>query len=576
MNSSKAIPSASTPEPADVTELKQRPGMYIYNQYDQKLVDERVAQFRDQTQRYLNGQLDEDEFLALRLMNGVYVQRHAPMMRIAIPYGLLASYQVRMLAHIARKYDKGYGHFTTRQNIQFNWLKIEDIPDILADLASVQMHAIQTSGNCIRNTTTDPLAGAAADELEDPRPYCEIIRQWSTLHPEFAHLPRKFKIAMTGADQDRAAIQVHDIGLQLIKNTSGEIGFKVKVGGGLGRTPVIGQTIAPFIEKRHLLSYLEAIIRIYNLKGRRDNKYKARIKIMVASLGIEKFRKLVSTEWEKIKDELILDEAEINRVKAFFKPLPYEKDASEDKQHEQHATNNKEFKCWINYNVDNHKVDGYRIVHISLKAPNIAPGDITAEQMDTVADLADQYSFGLIRSTHNQNLVLTDVKQGDLYSLWQALQKAGLASPTIGTIHDMICCPGLDFCSLANTSAIDIANNIQQHFESLDYLYDLGEIQLKMSGCMNGCAHHTVGHIGILGVDKKGEEWYQFTLGGRADEDAHLGERIGRAIPKAEVTETVEKIANVYLEQRGEGEQFIDTFSRIGIEPFRERIYANN
>lgn len=569
-NQAPAERNLSTPSRA------QRPGMYIYDQHDQRLVDERVAQFRDQTRRYLAGELAADEFLALRLMNGLYVQTHAPMLRIAIPYGLFSSDQMRMLAHIARTYDKGFGHFTTRQNIQFNWPKLETVPDILADLASVQMHAIQTSGNCIRNTTTDPLAGVAGDELEDPRPYCEIIRQWSTLHPEFAYLPRKFKFAISGASRDRAATLIHDIGLRLVKNNAGEVGFQVTVGGGLGRTPIIGQTIRPFLEKQHLLSYMEAILRVYNLKGRRDNKYKARIKILVTSLGMEAFRALVETEWNKIKDKLILDEAEINRVKGFFAPLAYDANAINDKHHEGYANNNSDFARWLKYNTVDHKVAGYRVVFVSLKAPGVAPGDITAEQMDVAAELSDRYSAGLIRSTYEQNIVLSDVKQGDLYALWQSLHQHGLATPTIGTLNDMICCPGLDFCELANASSIDVADMIQRRFEDLDYLYDLGEIRLKMSGCMNGCAHHSIGHIGILGVDKKGEEWYQLTLGGYAETTAELGQRLGRAVSKDEVADAVEKIARVYIEQRIEGEQFIDTFQRIGIEPFQERVYANN
>ncbi|HHJ80467.1 MAG TPA: nitrite/sulfite reductase [Candidatus Tenderia electrophaga] len=550
--------------------------MFIYSQFDQQLIDERVAQFRDQTQRYLAGQLSEDEYLTLRLMNGIYVQTHAPMMRIAIPYGLFSSGQMRMLAHIARTYDRGYGHFTTRQNIQFNWLKIEETPDLLADLASVQMHAIQTSGNCIRNTTTDPLAGVAGDELEDPRPYCEIIRQWSTLHPEFAYLPRKFKIAVTGAQQDRAITLVHDIALSLVKNDAGETGFKVSVGGGLGRTPMIAQTVRPFLEKQHLLSYLEAVLRVYNLKGRRDNKYKARIKILVGSMGVEAFSKLVEEEWLKIKDSMILDQAEIDRVKSHFAPFAYDKSNSNDNTLEQQAANNPAFARWLKHNTSEHKVAGYQVVHVSLKSPEAAPGDISAEQMDTLAALAEQYSFGLLRSTYDQNLVLADVRQSNLFDLWQALDAAKLASPTIGTLNDMICCPGLDFCALANASSIDVAADIQKRFQQLDYLYDLGEIDLKMSGCMNGCAHHSIGHIGILGVDKKGVEWYQFTLGGFSENEAKLGQRLGRAIAKADVADTVEKIAQVYIEQRQSNERFVDTFYRIGIEPFKGRVYESH
>ena len=568
--------TTSQPMTSSPQDSAQRPGMFIYDQYDQQLVNERVEQYRDQTRRYFAGELSDDEFLTLRLMNGLYVQTHAPMLRIAIPYGLFSSDQMRMLAHIARKYDKSFGHFTTRQNIQYNWLKLEEVPDVLADLASVQMHAIQTSGNCIRNTTTDPLAGVAADEIEDPRPYCEIIRQWSTLHPEFAYLPRKFKIAVTGAGHDRAVTLVHDIALSLVKNDTGEIGFKVSVGGGLGRTPMIAQTIRPFLEKQHLLSYLEAVLRVYNLKGRRDNKYKARIKILVSSMGAEAFTKLVEAEWEKIRDDMILDQAEIDRVKAHFQPFDYEADAAQDSSFAQHLADNPAFSRWFNHNTTAHKVDGYRAVYVSLKSLARAPGDMTDAQMDTVADLSDQYSRGLIRSTHDQNLVLTDVKQADLFPLWQALEQADLATPSIGSINDMICCPGLDYCALANASSIDIANDIQKRFEQLDYLYDLGDIDLKMSGCMNGCGHHSIGHIGILGVDKKGEEWYQFTLGGFSENEAKLGTRLGRAIAKADVADTVEKIAQVYIENRVEGERFVDTFYRIGIEPFKGRVYENN
>jgi len=550
------------------------PGIYLYNQVDQKIVDERVAQFRDQTRRFLAGELGEDEFLALRLMNGVYVQRHAPMLRVAVPYGLMSAEQMRKLAHIARTYDRDYGHITTRQNIQFNWPKIEDVPDILAELAEVQMHAIQTSGNCIRNTTTDPLAGVAADELEDPRPYCEIIRQWSTLHPEFAYLPRKFKIAVTGARKDRAATLIHDIGLRIVRNEAGKLGFEVSVGGGLGRTPIIAKTLCRFLEKRHLLSYLEAVLRIYNLHGRRDNKYKARIKILVNAMGVDRFRTLVEEEWGKIRDSLLLDETEIERVKAFFRPPDYETGVTSDLA--SLCGESPAFNRWLNHNTEPHKVAGYRVVYISLKPTGVAPGDISADQMEQVAELAEQYSFGLIRSSHDQNLLLSDVKVSDLYPLWQKLAAANLAAPNIGTIADMICCPGLDFCALANASSIDIAKEIQSRFEELDYLYDLGEIKLKMSGCMNGCAHHDIGHIGILGVDKRGVEWYQFTLGGYAETEAKLGKRLGRAIAKDRVADTVEKIVQVYVENRHEGERFVDTYHRIGIELFKERVYGTN
>jgi sulfite reductase (NADPH) hemoprotein beta-component len=548
--------------------------MYQYDQYDQTIVDERVAQFRDQTQRFLKGELSEDDYRPLRLMNGLYVQRHAPMLRVAIPYGLLSSQQLHMLAHIARKYDKNYGHFSTRQNIQYNWPKLETVPDILADLASVQMHAIQTSGNCIRNTSSDHLAGVAEDEIEDPRPYCEIIRQWSTLHPEFSFLPRKFKIAVSGAKNDRAAVTVHDIGLYLIRNDEGEIGFRVLVGGGLGRTPYIGTFIREFLEKKDLLSYLEAILRVYNRYGRRDNMYKARIKILVNSLGADKFAQLVEDEWQRIKDSaLLLDQKEIDRVKSFFTSPEYDEQADQDTSFEQHLLANKQFGNWVKRNVRSHKISGYRAVFVSLKAPKMAPGDATDVQMDAVADIAEQYSYGEIVVTHDQNLVLANVKQADLYSVWQALNEQNLATPNIGLLTDMICCPGLDFCSLANAGSIPIAKQINEKFADLDYLHDIGEIKVKMSGCMNACGHHHVGHIGILGVDKKGAEFYQLTLGGTAENDAALGDRLGPAIAKDKVADTIEKILDVYVEQRIEEERFLDTYKRLGIAPFKERVY---
>ena len=550
--------------------------MYQYDHYDQTLVNERAAQFRDQTQRFLAGELTEDQFRPLRLMNGLYIQRHAPMLRIAVPYGLLSSGQMRMLAHIARKYDKGYGHFTTRQNIQFNWPKLEDVPDILDDLASVQMHAIQTSGNCIRNTTSDHLAGIAVDELEDPRPYCEIIRQWSTLHPEFAFLPRKFKIAVSGAQRDRAATQVHDIGLQLVRNEKGEIGFEVLVGGGLGRTPIIGVVIRPFLEKKHLLSYLEAILRVYNLHGRRDNKYKARIKILVKETGAEKFAEMVEAEWAAIRDTLLLDQAEIDRVSAFFRPHPYaeltDMDASLEEKKQTHA----EFAAWYRHNTVEHKMPGYRAVFLSLKPHGKPPGDMTDQQIDAVADLMDRLSFGEIRVTHTQNLVMADVRQSDLFSLWEELKALDLATPNVGTATDMITCPGLDFCSLANAASIPVANSIQSLFDNLDYLYDLGEIRINISGCMNGCAHHTVGHIGILGVDKKGEEWYQITLGGSSSNEASLGERLGPSVAKSKVPGVIERIFLTYRDLREDEESFLATVRRIGIQPFQERVYDSH
>lgn len=551
--------------------------MYKYDNYDQTIVNERVAQFRDQTQRFLAGKLSEEEYRPLRLMNGLYIQRHAPMLRVAIPYGLLSSEQMRMLAHIAREYDKGYGHFSTRQNIQYNWPALERVPDILADLASVEMHAIQTSGNCIRNVTSDQLAGVAEDELEDPRPYCEIIRQWSTFHPEFSYLPRKFKIAVSGASHDRAAVRVHDIGLYLVKNDAGETGFEVVVGGGLGRTPYIGPTIRPFLEKQHLLSYLEAILRVYNQHGRRDNIYKARIKILVNELGKEEFARQVEEEWQHIKDSvLLLDQKEIDRVKGYFTEPDYDTNAASDTSYESELAANKSFANWAKRNLASHKITGYRAVVVSLKAPGIAPGDATDDQMDFLADMADKYSHGEIVVTHDQNLVLPHVKQGDLFKLWEALAEQGLATPNIGLLTDMICCPGLDFCSLANAGSIPIAKQINEKFDDLDYLHDIGEIKIKMSGCMNACGHHHVGHIGILGVSKKGEEYYQLTLGGSAENDAALGDRLGPSFPREQVADVIGKLVEVYIDQRTEDERFLDTYRRVGMDPFKEKVYASN
>lgn len=550
--------------------------MYQYNEDDQRLIEERVAQFRRQTERFLKGEISDDQFRALRLMNGVYIQTHSPMLRIAGPYGLLSSKQFRKLAHIAREYDKGYCHFTTRQNIQFNWPQLERIPDILEELASVQMHAIQTSGNCLRNTTSDHLAGVCTDEIEDPRPYCEIIRQWTTLHPEFAYLPRKFKIAVSGARHDRAATQFHDIGLHLVENDAGEIGFQVLVGGGLGRTPIIGQVIRPYLEKKHLLSYLEAILRIYNLYGRRDNKYKARIKILVKETGLEKFTELVEKEWLLIKDNLELSTDHIEAMKAQFVPPAYDSSAAEDTSFAQHQLENKAFATWIKHNTLSHKVPGYSVAFLSLKAPDSPPGDMTDTQLDAVADLADRYSFGLIRSTHRQNLVFADVKQADLFSLWQKLDALKLATPNIGTVTDMICCPGLDFCSLANASSIGIAKEINEALDDMDYIHDIGDVKINMSGCMNGCAHQSVGHIGILGVDKKGVEWYQLTLGGSSENEAAIGERLGPAVAKDQVAKVVTTILDVYVKQRLDDESFLDMVKRVGITPFKEEVYADN
>ncbi len=548
--------------------------MYQYTENDQKLVDERVAQFKRQTEQYLKGELTEDQFRALRLRNGVYVQTHAPLLRVAGPYGLLNSKQVRKLAHIAREYDKNYCHITTRQNIQFNWPKIEKVPDILAELASVQMHAIQTSGNCMRNTTSDHLAGVCIDEIEDPRPYCEIIRQWTTLHPEFDYLPRKFKIAVSGALHDRAATQFHDIGLHLVKNDSGEVGFRVIVGGGLGRTPIIGQVIKPFLEKKHILSYLEAILRIYNLFGRRDNKYKARIKILVKESGLAKFSAMVEKEWALLRDANELSAERIDAMRAEFAPPTYETEAIDNGEFEQHLSTDKAFATWIKYNTADHKVPGYKAAFISLKAPDSPPGDITDVQLDVVADLADQFSFGEVRATHRQNLILADVKETDLFSLWQQLDALKLATPNIGTATDMICCPGLDFCSLANAGSIGVAKEINEALDDVDYIHDIGDLKINMSGCMNGCAHQSVGHIGILGVDKKGVEWYQITLGGSSENNAAIGERLGPAVAKDKITQAIVDILDVYVKIRLEDEAFLTTVNRVGIKPFKEQVYA--
>lgn len=553
--------------------------MYRYDNYDQKIVDERVEQFRDQTKRYLDGKIAEEEFLPLRLQNGLYVQRLAPMLRIAVPYGMLSSKQVRKLAHIARVYDKGYVHFTTRQNIQLNWPALEEVPDILAELASVEMHAIQTSGNCIRNTTTDQFAGVAVDEIEDPRPWCELIRQWSTIHPEFAFLPRKFKIAVCGSQEDRAAFLLHDIGLQLVKNEQGELGFEVFVGGGLGRTPIIGSSIRKFLPKQHLLSYLDAILRVYNRYGNRDNKYKARIKILVKAWTPEIFAQRVEEEWSKIKDgPSTLTDNEIARVKGFFTAPDYQSIESDTATQllETQAGENNAFSRWLDRNTELQKQTGYYSVTLSLKPAGVAPGDVTDTQLETIANLADQYAFGELRATHNQNVVLTDVLYSDLFELWQQAKKSGLATPTIGTINDMICCPGGDYCSLANAKSIPVAEAIQRKFSDLDYVYDLGDLELNISGCMNACGHHHIGHIGILGVDKKGKEWYQIQLGGSANKNAALGKVLGPSLSRDEITDGIEKLLDVYIENRIADESFLHTYQRIGIEKFKERVYASD
>jgi sulfite reductase (NADPH) hemoprotein beta-component len=546
--------------------------MYRYDEIDQTLVHERVREFRDQTRRFLAGELSEEEFRPLRLRNGLYIQRHAPMLRIAIPYGLLASRQLRKLAEISERYDRGYGHFTTRQNLQLNWPELARVPDILEELASVQMHAIQTSGNCVRNVTADHLAGVAPDELDDPRPYCEIIRQWAILNPEFTYLPRKFKIAVTGAPADRAASEVHDIGLHMRRDAAGGIGFEVLVGGGLGRAPVIGQMIREFLPLADLLSYIEAILRVYNRFGRRDNIHKARIKVLVKSLGIAQFRDEVEAEWCAAHDTAPrLPVAEVERVRAFFNPPPYEVLPDIDAS----AGRDSDFRAWYRYNTRPHRVPGYRAVVVSLKAHGEPPGDMTARQMRALAALADERSFGLVRVAHNQNLLLADVRQQDLHDTWLALRREKLATPNIGLLTDLIACPGLDFCGLANAGTLNVARAIQERFDDLDYLYDVGEIEIKISGCMNACGHHHVGHIGILGVEKHGEEWYQITLGGSVNGFTALGEVIGPSVPQPAVAGVIEELVEVYRAQRSEGERFIDTYRRVGVVPFKERVYAS-
>ncbi|MEC9362338.1 MAG: nitrite/sulfite reductase [Pseudomonadota bacterium] len=550
--------------------------MYRYDRYDQELVDQRVAQFRDQTQRFLAGELPDEEFRALRLRNGLYIQRFAPMLRISIPYGLLSAKQLRMLAHIARTYDKDYGHFTTRQNIQFNWPQLERVPDILADLASVEMHAIQTSGNCIRNITADHLAGVARDELIDPRPYCEITRQWATFHPEFNWLPRKFKIAFSSSTTDRAATRVHDIGVHIVRNADGELGYSIYVGGGLGRMPMIGHRIREFLPEADLLSYLEAVLRVYNRLGRRDNIHRARIKVLVKEQTPARFAQLVEAEWAQLDHAAFrLTADDLARMRVHFTEHPYEPSAAADASFDRAVANDSAFASFVKRNVREHRAAGYKVVFVSLKPQGVAPGDMTSAQMDLVADLAERYSFGEVRATHDQNLVLADVRQQDVHAVWEALRGAGLATPNIGLLTDMICCPGLDFCSLANAGSIGVAADINDLFDSLDHLHDIGEIKLKMSGCMNGCGHHTVGHIGILGVDKKGEEWYQVTLGGSAEDDASLGDRTGPSFSRDEIAGAVRSIVDVYLEQRhDEEETFLQCYRRVGMAPFKERLYA--
>jgi sulfite reductase (NADPH) hemoprotein beta-component len=551
--------------------------MYKYDKIDQQNVNERVAQYRDQTHRYLAGELTEDEFRPIRLQNGLYIQRHAPMLRIAIPYGMLSSKQLRKLADIAKKYDKNYGHFSTRQNMQLNWPKLEDVPDILEELASVEMHAIQTSGNCIRNITTDQFAGIAPDEVIDPRAMAEIMRQWSTFHPEFALLPRKFKIAVSGTIEDRAVVQMHDIGMEFYKDASNKLAIKVWVGGGLGRTPILGSVIREHLEWQHALSYCEAIIRTYNIHGRRDNSYKARIKILVKALGIEAFKEQVEAEWSHLKDgPLTITEAELARVSKYFEPMPYEELDPYDAGYDTAIASSPAFAAWVKRCTHPHKMPGYRAVTLSLKKHGNAPGDATSEQMHVVADLADAYSFGELRVSHEQNLILADVELADLYDVWEKARQHDLASPNIGLLTDIICCPGGDFCSLANAKSIPIAQAIQAKFDDLDYLHDIGDIELNISGCMNACGHHHVGHIGVLGVDKDNEEWYQVSIGGKQGNDASLGKVIGRAFAADEMPEVVQKLIEVYINERTPEERFIDTVRRLGMDPFKAHVYAEN
>jgi len=548
--------------------------VYRYDQFDRQLVTERVAQFRRQVERRLNGELTEDQFKPLRLMNGLYMQLHAYMLRVNVPYGTLSSRQLRTFAHVARAYDRGFGHFTTRQNIQYNWVKLEDTPDILAELAEVEVTAIQSSGNCVRNITSDQYAGRAKDELVDPRIYCELLRQYSFLHPEFSYLPRKFKIAVTGSPHDRAAVALHDIGLRMHLDDQGRPGFEVLVGGGQGRTPFIAHTIREWLEPEHLLSYVESILRVYNIHGRRDNIHKARIKIIVNQMGIDKYRELVDADWERIRDSrLRVPQEEIDRIAAYFAPPEYAElsDASEELAARRGA--DPEFDRWLASNVVEHKVPGYSIVNLSLKAPGRAPGDLDADRMDAVADLADRYSFGQIRITHRQNLVLVDVEQRKLEALWRALKALGLATPNIGQLTDIVCCPGLDFCSLANARSIPVAEDLGLHFVDVDRLALVGDLTLNISGCMNACGHHHVGNIGILGVDKRGQEYFQLTLGGCSDESASLGDRLGPALPQSEVPGAIEAIVETYLGLREDGERFLDTYRRVGLEPFKQAVY---
>lgn len=550
--------------------------MYQYNEIDQRLVDDRVALFRAQMERFLDGRLSEDDFRPLRLQNGLYVQRHSPMLRVAIPYGTLSSRQMHMLAHVARTRDRGYGHFTTRSNIQFNWVRLEDAPEILAELATVQMHAIQTSGNCIRNITSDQFAGVAADEIFDPRPYCEILRQWSTLAPEFLFLPRKFKIAVVGGEEDRAAVRFHDLGLRARRDEQGRPGFEIYIGGGLGRTPMIGECIKPFLPRGELLNYFDAILRVYNRHGRRDNKYKARLKILVKDLTLAGFAGEVEAEWQHARGGPdSVPEERFAAIEAFFAGPAYAEPAPEKLDAYRRAlADNRAFARWVERNVAEHRHPAYGIVTLSLKKTGVPPGDATAEQMDAVADLAERFSAGEIRVSHEQNLILPHVARQDLFAVWSAARAHGLATANIGLLSDVVCCPGGDFCSLANAKSIPVAAAIQARFDQLDFLYDLGPLELNISGCVNACGHHHIGHIGILGVDKNNEEWYQVTLGGREGNRSMLGRVIGPSFAAAEIPGVIDKLLTTYLDARHEGEIFIDTLERIGLEPFKQGVYG--
>ena len=550
--------------------------MYRYDEFDHKLVQERVQQFRHQVKRRLSGELTEDQFKPLRLMNGLYLQLHAYMLRVNVPYGAMTSRQMRKFAHVARTYDRGFGHFTTRQNIQYNWIKLEETPDLLAELAEVEVTGIQSSGNCVRNITSDHYAGRVKDELADPRIYCELLRQYTVLHPEFSFLPRKFKIAVTGSPKDRAAVALHDIGLRMHLNDSGELGFEVLVGGGQGRTPVIAKTIREWLSPEHLMAYVEAILRVYNLNGRRDNIHKARIKIIVNQLGIDRYRELVDQEFDRIKGNIRgIPEAEIQRIKAYFSPPEYEELPDFTDKLSALRLADKAFDLWMSSNVAEHKIEGYAIVNLTLKAPDRVPGDITATAMDAVADLADEYSLGEMRVNHRQNLVFVDVKQVDLHSLWQKLGLLELATPNLGQLTDMITCPGLDYCNLANARSIPVAQDINKHFVDVDRLVAIGDFTVNISGCMNACGHHHVGNVGILGVDKHGTEFFQLTLGGSSDEGASLGDRLGRALPQEEVPAAIEAIVDTYMDIREDDERFLDTYRRIGMAPFKEAVYGS-